>query len=108
MSVPASLYFRDLHSKFGYAAPQERRGTVMSRFDYMAPAELFATHGRSGFRYRRFPRAADAIRYTIEKLPPNFLSGTRLEVEEQDYDGKQIRVLYESDGYPLTRKLASP
>ena len=29
---------------------------------------------------------------------------TRLEVEEQHYDGKQIRSLYESEHYPLTRK----
>jgi hypothetical protein len=102
-----SSNIRDLSPKIGYSPQQETHATVMSDFDYMAPAELFAAHGRSGFRYRRFPRAAEAIRYAIEKLPANFLAGTRLEVEKQGYDGKQIRLLYESETYPLTRKLAS-
>jgi hypothetical protein len=79
----------------------------MSDFDYMASAELFAAQGRSGLRYRRFPRAAEAIRYAIEKLPADLLLASRLEVEEQRYDGQQIRALYESDSYPLPRKLAS-
>jgi hypothetical protein len=35
----------------------------MFTFDYTASAELFATQGRSGFRYRRFAQAAEAIRY---------------------------------------------
>jgi hypothetical protein len=43
--------------------------TVMSEFDYTAPAELFGAHGRAGLRYRRFPRSAEAIRYAMEKLP---------------------------------------
>ena len=77
----------------------------MSDFDYMASAELFAAQGRSGLRYRRFPRAAEAIRYAIEKLPADLLLASRLEVEEQQYDGQQIRALYESEAYPLTRKL---
>ena len=79
----------------------------MTEFDYNAPAELYAAQGRRGFRYRRFLNAAEAIRYAIEKLPANALSGTRLEVEEQHYDGKQIRSLYESEHYPLTRKPSS-
>jgi hypothetical protein len=52
----------------------------MSDFDYTASAGLFAAKGRSGLRYRRFPQAADAIRYAIEKLPRKVFLGTSLEV----------------------------
>ena len=79
----------------------------MSEFDYTAPAELFAAHGRSGLRYRRFSKAAEAIRYAVEKLPPKVLSATSLEVKDARYDYRKICVLYESDSYPLTRKLPS-
>ena len=68
----------------------------MSNFDYTASAGLFAAKGRSGLRYRRFPNAAEAIRYAIEKLPPKVLSGTSLEVNDERYNATQIRTLYES------------
>jgi hypothetical protein len=45
-------------------------------FDFEAAAELFSVHSRKSPRqfvgYRRFDRAADAIRFAIEELPPNF------------------------------------
>ena len=75
----------------------------MTEFDYSAPAQLYAAQGR-----RRFLNAGEAIRSAVEKLPANLLPGTRLEVEEQHYDGKQIRALYESECYPLTRKHGYP
>ena len=77
---------------------------AMINFDYSAPAELFAAHGRAGLRYRRFSRAAEAIRYAVEKLPGEALPATSIEVEHERYDAKQIRALYENDGYPLARK----
>jgi hypothetical protein len=77
----------------------------MSTFDYEASAGLFAAQGRSGLRYRRFDRAAEAIRYAIEKLPAKELSGTSLEVNDERYNATQIRALYQSDRYPLTRKV---
>ena len=80
----------------------------MTEFDYSAPAELYAAQGRQGFRYRRFLNAGEAIRYAVEKLPTNLLPGTRLKVENREYVGKQIRSLYESKRYPLTRKSPSP
>ena len=79
----------------------------MSTFDYTASAELFAGQGRSGLRYRRFAQAAEAIRYAIEKLSPKVLSGTSLEVNDERYNATQIRALYESERYPLTRKESS-
>jgi hypothetical protein len=80
----------------------------MSTFDYEASAELFAAQGRSGVRYRRFAQAAEAIRYAIEKLPPKVLAGTSLEVSDERYNAEQIRALYDSERYPLSRKKPSP
>jgi hypothetical protein len=73
-------------------------------FDYTASAELFAAQGRAGLRYRRFARAAEAIRYAMEKLPPKVLSGRSIEVNDKRYNATQIRALYESRRYPPARK----
>ena len=79
----------------------------MAEIDYTAEAELFPTRGRGSrrrsFAYKRFSRAADAVRFAIEELPPELLIGAYLEVDEQRFDGDGIRRLYASDDYPLTR-----
>lgn len=84
----------------------------MTAFDYAAEAELFpARNWRSksrGVGYKRFTAAADAIRFAIEELPPEFLLGAYLEVEEERFDGSGIRRLYESTEYPLPRGVVSP
>jgi hypothetical protein len=80
-------------------------------FDYAADAELFpARNWRAKSRsigYKRFDRAADAIRFAIEELKPELLLGAYLEVEEERFDGPAIRRLYESADYPLPRPSAS-
>ena len=76
----------------------------MSTFDYAAPAELFAAQRRSGLRYRRFAQASEAIRYAVEKLPDEVLTSTSIEVNDERYNAEQIRSLYKSERYPLTRK----
>jgi hypothetical protein len=77
-------------------------------FDYSTEAELFPTRSRKSRRqpigYRRFARAADAIRFAIEELPPDLLIGAYMEVDERRFDGNGIRELYESDAYPLRRR----
>jgi len=81
----------------------------MDGFDYSAPAELFPTRSRKGNRpmgYRRFAKAAEAIRFAIEELSPDLLIGAHLEVEEQRFDCDGIRRLYENDAYPLARRIA--
>jgi len=78
----------------------------MKEFDYSAPAELFAGHGRSGLRYRRFTKSAEAIRYAMEKLPAAALPATSLEVNDHQYSAAQIRALYDSDPVPVASPLS--
>ena len=77
--------------------------------DYTALAELYPTrsykHRAGSIKYKRFEVAAEAVRFAMEELSPEFLRGTYLEVEEQRFNGQQIRLLYESRDYPLPRKL---
>jgi len=84
----------------------------MAEFDYKAAAELFPTLGRrqkrEPFRYARFAHAAEAIRFAIEDLPRESLVGAFLEVDEQRYGSEDIRRLYQSTDYPLTRRTARP
>jgi hypothetical protein len=88
----------------------------MAGFDYSAAAELLPTasavlparRGRRGRRrqptgYGRFARAADAIRFAIEELPPRLRLGASLNVDGKRFDGDGIRRLYESAAYPLAR-----
>ncbi len=54
-------------------------------------------------QYRRFDRAAEAIRFAIEELPAPLLMGAYLQVEDDRFDGDQIRELYDSAAYPFAR-----
>jgi len=81
-------------------------------FDYATEAELFSRNGwrksrRPPLGYKRFARASDAIRFAIEELPPQLLVSTILEVAEKRYQSKEIRFLYESEDYPLARRLGN-
>jgi len=79
-------------------------------FDYGTEPELFPSRSwksaRRRFAYRRFGNAAEAIRFAIEELPPELLSGAYLEVDEVRFDGGGIRKLYDSSEYPLPRSNA--
>jgi hypothetical protein len=90
----------------------------MSVFDYSIEAQLAPTASeiapfparrrkmRQPVGYGRFARAADAIRFAIEELPPELLPAAQLKVAEERFDGDGIRRLYDSDKYPLTRRAA--
>jgi hypothetical protein len=81
-------------------------------FDYGTSAELFSTRNRKGRRqplnYRRFASAAEALRFAIEDLPPQFFIDAYLEVDESRYQGEAIRRLYASSDYPLPRRVMDP
>src|SRR5262247_1102152 len=66
-----------------------QRRVPMRNFDYGAEAELFPGQARASrqqlVRYRRFPRAADAICFAIEELPLESLAGAALEVGEERF-----------------------
>jgi hypothetical protein len=87
-----------------------REVKAMADFDYNALAELFPNRGRmrqrQSFGYKRFTKAAQAIRFAMEDMPPACLVGAFLEVNEQRYGSDDIRRLYESTDYPLTRRNA--
>ncbi len=78
----------------------------MPKFEYSAMAELYPSRRYAKSQttqYRRFPTAAEAIRYIVEEMPTTWLAGTYLEVNEQRFEGAAIRALYEADEYPLAR-----
>jgi hypothetical protein len=80
-------------------------------FDYGNSAELFSLRPSRGRRrpldYRRFASAAEALRFVVEDLPPQFFVGAYLQVEESRYQGAEIRRLYASSHYPLPRRVAA-
>jgi hypothetical protein len=79
-------------------------------FDFSIEAELFparsgsARHKRSAVRYKRFPNAADAILFAVEELPPELLHGAFLEIDGERYGSEDIRRLYDSSDFPLSRR----
>ena len=74
--------------------------------DYSTPAELFPSrrYAKSLARYRRFPSAAEAVRYVIEDQPESWLDGSMLDVDGKRYEGRAIRALYDAEDYPLARQ----
>lgn len=81
-------------------------------FSYQTSAELFPAairkKKRSGFAYRRFDSAAEAVRFAIEDMPADLLNGAYLQVEEDRFDHSGIRSLYESADFPLERRPPVP
>ncbi len=79
-------------------------------FSYDTAAELFPAairkKKRTGFAYRRFNSAAEAVRFAMEELPADLLNGAYLQVDEARFDQNGIRALYESPDFPLERRAA--
>jgi hypothetical protein len=82
----------------------------MACFDYGAAAELFPDRHKTrmigAVTYKRFAAAGEAIRYAVEVLPASSLLGA-FEVNEERFDSKEIRRLYESVEHPLPRQPAA-
>jgi len=82
----------------------------MDKFDFRAPAELFPSRNRkvaSKVKYRRFDKAADAIRFAVEDLPEPLLLGATIQIGDERFGHQQIRALYDSAEFPLKRKQAA-
>jgi hypothetical protein len=106
LSMLACGYVK-ISSKRVYRASGLALEIAMDKFDYSAPAELFPSRNRriaSKVKYRRFDRAAEAIRFAVEELPEPLLLGAYIEINERRLSHHDIRALYESENYPLTRK----
>ena len=77
-------------------------------FDYTTPAELFMAKRKGGSRqplvYRRFPSAAEAIRFAVEEFPAVHTLGAWLQVGDERFDSDDIQRLCENDEYPLQRQ----
>ena len=72
-SIP--IYRAGCFIRFGFA---EEPGVDVDKFDFDAPAELFPSRNRkivNKIKYRRFDRAAEAIRFAVEELPEPLLLG---------------------------------
>jgi hypothetical protein len=81
---------------------------IVTQFNYSAPAELFPGKNKlRQLRYRRFSSAAEAVRYVIEDLPKDQVNASTLEVNEQRFNGAQIRELYNASAFPLDRAIAA-
>jgi hypothetical protein len=67
-------------------------------FDYAASAELFIPKkGKPGARqplsYRRFPTAAEAIRFAVEEFPAIRTLGAWMRVGDERFNGDDIQRL---------------
>jgi hypothetical protein len=86
--------------------------TSMEKFAYDAPAEIFSSDARAVRKrpvtYRRFPSSAEAIRFAIEQLCQSVQRETVMEVEGDRIQIAQIRALYDSQRYPLSRQDPPP
>ena len=84
----------------------------MHSFDYGAGAELFTNKSKWSRRgpvgYKRFARAADAIRFAIEDLPGDSLASAWLEIGDDRFNAADIHRLYEDEAYPLDRREPAP
>jgi hypothetical protein len=90
-------------------APARDTGRVLEPFDYSAPAELFyngSSRSNRKMSYRRFPTAAEAIAFAVEELGAAAIGFATLVVDEDRFERRQIRRLYDAPDYPLIRAAA--
>ena len=80
----------------------------MDAKDYRMEAGLYfaksANTKQRSLVFRRFSRAAEAIRYAVEDLAPKVFDSCSLEVNGAHYFGREIRPLYDSGDFPLRRR----
>ncbi len=76
----------------------------MDTRDYLLEASLYyaksANSKRKALVFRRFTRAAEAIRFAVGELTPKLLDGCTLEVSDAHFFGREIRTLYDDHFFP--------
>jgi hypothetical protein len=91
--------------------PTQAAEAVMDANDYQLEASLYyaksANSKQKALVFRRFSKAAEAIRFAVEELGPKLLDGCTLEVNEAHYFGREIRPLYDDNVFPLRRRRMS-
>ena len=81
---------------------------MINEKDYFCEAELF--YGGRGRKpgqfltYRRFETLAEAVKFTMEEIGTGAPYAS-IASGEHDLRGDEIRALYESDEFPLERRL---
>jgi hypothetical protein len=84
---------------------------IMNPQNYEMEASLYyktsANLRQKTLVFRRFERAADAIRFAIEEKGTRFLEGCSLEVNDEYYFGREIRPLYDDLTFPKPRRARS-
>lgn len=81
----------------------------MHGLDCGAGAELFTKWSRRApVGYKRFARAADAIRFAIEGLPANTLASAWLEVGDDRFNAADIHRPCKDGAYPFDRREPVP
>ena len=81
----------------------------MTDFNYDVPGEFYSRKSPgfrkpSGLAYQRFNTAAEAIRFAMEDISPAALGGCALVVEGERLGEKELKVLYASPNFPLSRR----
>jgi hypothetical protein len=80
----------------------------MIKFDFTAPAEVFATSGRQGrsqpMVYRKFLTGAEAVKHVMESLDGYSQKSAIVETDDARFSAVDIAAIYESVSYPLPRK----
>ena len=85
-----------------------KRTRDLTGFDYSAPAELFLSRSKASKsrpKYTRFDTAAEGVRFVVEDLPAAVSPGAYLLVKEARFGAGEIRDLYQSAEYPLSRNI---
>ena len=95
---------RDLARRAADALARRDRLDGFRRETFALPREAARQRAREWFR--RFPKAAEAIKFAMEELPEPLLLGAVIVVDEARLDHRGIRDLYESADYPLKKRAA--
>jgi hypothetical protein len=86
--------------------PTREQARDLTGVDFNARAELYPScnkKSRGRVTHKRFDPGAEALRFAIQDMPKAALLGAYVESEETRFGRQEIRALYESAEYSVTR-----